>query len=103
MPLCFLRLPVCIYVRICIFFTLYRQQHAILMANSCTRMHTGVVSAIVTHPFDTIKTRLQKDYDRKVYPTLADVIKKGDLFSGIGARSTYRFVRAYACINECHA
>lgn len=48
----------------------------------------GVVAAVVTHPADTIKTRLQGDYQGKRYKGVLDVVKEGGLFKGLAARGT---------------
>lgn len=46
----------------------------------------GVLAAVVTHPFDTLKTRFQKDYMRAQFPSLASAVREGGLFKGLSAR-----------------
>ncbi len=48
----------------------------------------GVVSAVLTHPADTIKTRLQGDFVGAKYKGVADVVREGGLFTGLSARGT---------------
>lgn len=46
----------------------------------------GVISAIVTHPFDTVKTRLQHDFKKERFPTTWSAVRAGNLYQGVSAR-----------------
>ena len=51
----------------------------------------GVFAGVVSHPFDTIKTCLQADVERKTYRTMADVVRQVQfrgLFLGVAWRSS---------------
>lgn len=48
----------------------------------------GLGITVLTHPFDTLKTRYQNDYTAKKYPNFLHVVKDGNLFQGVSARGT---------------
>ena len=48
----------------------------------------GVMAAVVTHPADTIKTRLQGDYMGEKYKSVRAVVAEGGLFKGLSARGS---------------